>query len=232
MAHIYYELIDAAQSAIQEMREFPLVGPHRRLRIDFADVEVEESTVDEAGRRSCSSKYNVYPDASRGGEEPLNRHRSRGSDISSTRSGLTSSLSVADLSQKAPRVWDGGLEHKNSLFPTKFHLIEGDREVIDGLSGEDKNNLKITQRLRLDQSKLDDVTKRMYTGSSHAVFLGMSSYAGKDHSNSEVQSRPLRNLISYLKRKVPRFYLAYCCCSNNHLRVVTPNETESCTWQN
>ena len=84
------------------MREFPLVGPHRRLRIDFADVEVEESTVDEAGRRSCSSKYNDYPDASRGGEEPLNRHRSRGSDISSTRSGLTSSLSVADLSQKAP----------------------------------------------------------------------------------------------------------------------------------
>merc|ERR1719414_554141 len=39
-AHIYYENIDAAQAAVQEMRGHPLGGPEKRLRIDFADLDV------------------------------------------------------------------------------------------------------------------------------------------------------------------------------------------------
>ncbi len=38
-AYILYEMVDAAQAAVQEMRGFPLGGPDRRLRLDFADVE-------------------------------------------------------------------------------------------------------------------------------------------------------------------------------------------------
>jgi RNA-binding protein 15 len=53
---------------------------------------------------------------------------------------------------------------------------------------DDKNNLKITQRLRLDQSKLDDVTKRMSNASMHAVFLGIPTSSAMDHA-SDVQSR-------------------------------------------
>ena len=39
-AHVYYENIDAAQAAVQEMRGHPLGGPEKRLRIDFADLDV------------------------------------------------------------------------------------------------------------------------------------------------------------------------------------------------
>ena len=39
-AHVYYENIDAAQAAVQEMRGHPLGGPDKRLRIDFADLDV------------------------------------------------------------------------------------------------------------------------------------------------------------------------------------------------
>ena len=77
------------------------------------------------------------------------------------------------MGHKTQKVWDGGLILKNSLFPTKLHIIEGDQHMADSLKDETgKPNLKITQRLRLDQSKLDDVTKRMTSTRSHAVFLG------------------------------------------------------------
>jgi len=119
------------------------------------------------------------------------------------RSELTNAQTIGDICRKTPKVWDGGLILKNSLFPTKLHLIEGDRRIADDLtSGDDgKNHLKITQRLRLDQSKLDDVTRRMNSASSHAIFLGLSTSATVEFAGPEVQSRPLRNLISYLKQK-------------------------------
>ena len=74
--------------------------------------------------------------------------------------------------------------------------------IADALKDESgATNLKITQRLRLDQNKLDDVTKRMGNSSSHAVFLGLSTSTQIQHDSPDVQSRPLRNLISYLKQK-------------------------------
>jgi RNA-binding protein 15 len=39
-AHVFYEMLDAAQTAVQEMRGFPLGGPEKRLRIDFADIDL------------------------------------------------------------------------------------------------------------------------------------------------------------------------------------------------
>merc|ERR1712226_353166 len=39
-AHIFYEVIDAAQAAVSEMRGFPLGGPDKRIRIDYADLDV------------------------------------------------------------------------------------------------------------------------------------------------------------------------------------------------
>ncbi|XP_012999213.1 putative RNA-binding protein 15B [Cavia porcellus] len=38
-AYIQYESLDAAQVACAQMRGFPLGGPHRRLRVDFAKTE-------------------------------------------------------------------------------------------------------------------------------------------------------------------------------------------------
>jgi RNA-binding protein 15 len=70
---------------------------------------------------------------------------------------------------------------------------------------EGKNQLRITQRLRLDQSKLDDVMKRINSSQAHGIFLAMpasvSSPQSAENGGSAIQSRPLRNLVSYLKQK-------------------------------
>merc|ERR1711862_80191 len=46
-----------------------------------------------------------------------------------------------------------------------------------------KFNLKITQRLRLDQPKLEDVTKRMNSSRSHGIFLGLPTTQAIQHQS-------------------------------------------------
>lgn len=67
---------------------------------------------------------------------------------------------------------------------------------------EGKHNLRITQRLRLDPPKLDDVQKRIASSSSHAIFMGLAGSTNDTNcDDASVQTRPLRNLVSYLKQK-------------------------------
>lgn len=219
-AHVQYENIDAAQAAVQEMRGHPLGGPDKRLRIDFADLDVVPTTrrdydYDKSNNGRARGGRGGQGGRGQGGEydrrddyDSRSRRSESGEDFSPRRSSgnFNSSLAnvntVADLGTKTPKVWDGGLILKNSIFPTKLHVVEGDRHIADSLKDENgKFNLKITQRLRLDQPKLDDVSKRMNSSRSHAIFLGLPTTQAIQHENPEIQSRPLRNLISYLKQK-------------------------------
>lgn len=274
-AYILYDSIDAAQAAVKEMRGFPLGGPERRLRIDFADVgngapyrpkpyappvgedgrpveNYEGGTWDESygygtpgyrgrgghrgrgrgvyrgvyhgtgdyrdeewRRAPVDSEYEGRIRRSGSREPGVDRSRSRSprrrspdsdSDGSPRRSGgmLASARTLPEVVRKATTVWNGALILKNSLFPTKFHLTDGDSEIIDSLMKDEdgKNQLRITQRLRLDQPKLDDVQKRIATSSSHAIFLGVAgSTASITNEDSSIQTRPMRNLVSYLKQK-------------------------------
>lgn len=150
-----------------------------------------------------------------GSREPgIDRSRSRSprrrspadSDSSSCRNGMLSNArTLPEVARKSTTVWQGALILKSSLFPTKLHLTDGNNEIVDSLmkDEEGKHHLRITQRLRLDQPKLEDVQKRISTSSSHAIFLGLpgstSSVASSD--DASVQTRPLRNLVSYLKQK-------------------------------
>lgn len=117
---------------------------------------------------------------------------------------LAAARTLPEVARKSDCSWCGALVLKNSLFPAKFHLTDGDPDIVESLMRDEdgKNQLRITQRLRLDQPKLDDVQKRISTCSSHAIFLGLAgstaSVAGED---SGIQTRPLRNLVSYLKQK-------------------------------
>ncbi|XP_063977965.1 RNA-binding protein spenito [Diachasmimorpha longicaudata] len=286
--YILYDSIDAAQAAVKEMRGFPLGGPDRRLRVDFADVtpgfgfkprpyseensgEFRQRPVDyeayesyggeteftygsrgfrggrggwherRGGRGGSSASYrNTYPEGyvreetewpsrrpppdieyeaprlrrSISREPGVDRSRSRSprrrpidsdSDSETTRTGmLSTSRTLAEVARKAIAVWSGALILKNSLFPAKFHLTDGDTEIIEALmkDEEGKHMLRITQRLRLDQPKLDDVSKRIQTSSSHAIFLGLAgSSTAVTNEDANVQTRPLRNLVSYLKQK-------------------------------
>merc|ERR1712037_776904 len=128
-----------------------------------------------------------------------------GSENGMRRDGLGGAKSITDLAKRVDKSWEGGLILKNSLFPTKLLLTEGEMEVVEQLmrDEQDKPYLKITQRLRLDQAKLDDVSKRISSSTSHAIFLALASSSGQVPitDGAEVQSRPLRNLVSYLKQK-------------------------------
>ncbi|XP_056639015.1 RNA-binding protein spenito isoform X1 [Diorhabda carinulata] len=257
-ALILYDSIDAATAAVKEMRGFPLGGPERRLRTDFADVtpgityrpkppyasaedyrarEVEydfdydrdpyrarpfpekrggsrdpyrypEGREDEWGR-TRDPEFDRQRSTSRGFPRSRSRSPRRSpdsdSDSGSRRAGLlASSRTLPEVARKCTTIWQGALILKNSLFPAKFHLMDGDTDIVEGLmkDEEGKHQLRITQRLRLDQPKLEDVQKRISSASSHAIFLGLAgSTASVTNDDATVQTRPLRNLVSYLKQK-------------------------------
>uniref|UniRef100_A0A3B4AF44 RRM domain-containing protein n=1 Tax=Periophthalmus magnuspinnatus TaxID=409849 RepID=A0A3B4AF44_9GOBI len=71
-AYIQYESLDAAQAACTQMRGFPLGGPERRLRVDFAKVEESPSRPFPAGYQpavALPSHYELLGEA-------YSRHRS------------------------------------------------------------------------------------------------------------------------------------------------------------
>nr|NVI76390.1 spenito [Cucujiformia] len=104
----------------------------------------------------------------RSGSRSADRSRSRSprkdhdsdSDTGSRRAGLlASSRTLPEVARKCTTIWQGALILKNSLFPAKFHLIDGDTDIVESLmkDEEGQHQLRITQRLRLDPPKLDDV---------------------------------------------------------------------------
>lgn len=174
-------------------------GPHR-----YVETETEW------GRsRTNDADYARHRSGSRGVDRSRSRSPRRSvdsdSDSGSRRAGLlASSRTLPEVARKCSTVWQGALILKNSLFPAKFHLVDGDSDIVDGLMKDEdgKHQLRITQRLRLDQPKLEDVQKRISSASSHAIFLGLAgSTASVTNEDPSVQTRPLRNLVSYLKQK-------------------------------
>lgn len=162
-----------------------------------------EGEVDEWGR-TRDPEYR-HRSGSRARSRTPRRSPDSDSDTSSRRAGLlASSRTLPEVARKCTTIWQGALILKNSLFPAKFHLMEGDTDIVDSLmkDEEGKHQLRITQRLRLDQPKLEDVQKRIQSASSHAIFLGLAgSTASVTNDDVSVQTRPLRNLVSYLKQK-------------------------------
>ncbi|KAM9800483.1 RNA-binding protein 15-like [Syngnathus typhle] len=112
--------------------------------------------------------------------------------------------------QKLSRVWRGVLLLKNSSFPTVLHLLDGDAVVVsrllaDGPKGSQAAQLKISQRLRMDQPKLEEVSRRIKAAgpSGYSVLLAMPGKSDDDAAADSKDSteRPLKNLVSYLKQK-------------------------------
>ncbi|KAM9860116.1 RNA-binding protein 15-like [Aulostomus maculatus] len=112
--------------------------------------------------------------------------------------------------EKLSQVWQGVLLLKNSSFPTSLHLLDGNVAaatslLVKGSDGGQVSELKITQRLRLDQPKLDEVSRRIKAVGSngYSILLAMPAKpedgGAQDASNS--MERPLKNLVSYLKQK-------------------------------
>lgn len=104
------------------------------------------------------------------------------------------------------QVWQGVLLLKNSSFPTSLHLLKGDfaavTSLLEGSNVGGVSQLKITQRLRLDQPKLDEVSRRIKAAGStgYSVLLAMP-VKSDDGGSQDSTERPLKNLVSYLKQK-------------------------------
>lgn len=118
--------------------------------------------------------------------------------------------SLADLSRVYPVIWRGNLVLKNTGFPTRMHLIGGDPAVAELLvrskePGEETDALRITQRLRLEPPRLEEVNKRM-ASAGHCILLALpgaipSLDEDGQAANSSTQLRPLKSLVSYLEQK-------------------------------
>ncbi|XP_055503795.1 putative RNA-binding protein 15B [Leucoraja erinacea] len=121
---------------------------------------------------------------------------------------------LLEFAQALSLAWNGVLVLKNSCFPTNMFTLEGDAAITlallkDSATGAKVSQLKIAQRLRLDQPKLDEVTRRIKQGSpdGYAVLLAVQAPQGAEGGDGAVavepglQQRLLRNLVSYLKQK-------------------------------
>ncbi|KAI6072904.1 putative RNA-binding protein 15 [Aix galericulata] len=122
--------------------------------------------------------------------------------------------SQAGGASKLCLAWQGMLLLKNSNFPSNMHLLQGDLGVassllVEGATGGKVAQLKITQRLRLDQPKLDEVNRRIKVAgpNGYAILLAVPgtsdnrSATGASEAATTSTQRPLRNLVSYLKQK-------------------------------
>lgn len=237
-AHVLYETLDAATAAVNEMRGFPLGGPDKRIRTDFA---ADETTVQfgrrppfdgpdggdgfrgrgrggfRGGRGGFRGGFNGGDRGDFGDESyhsnlrPVSTAEPNRSISPSRRSGseseeggnLASAKTLADIARKVGTSWHGAMILKSSLFACKFHLTDGDTDIAESLLKDEteKPLLRITQRLRLDQPKLDDVRKRI-ASSPHAIYVALpTSTSPVNVDDASVQARSLRNLVSYLKQK-------------------------------
>lgn len=116
--------------------------------------------------------------------------------------------SLLDLAKNLPVAWNGALILKNSAFAARMHVVSGDVTIVDTLMRDPTTTeppvLRITQRLRLDQPKLEDVGRRISNAGSHGhcILLAMpSTVHNYDEQMGVAQQRPLKNLVSYLKQK-------------------------------
>ena len=122
-----------------------------------------------------------------------------------------------DLAKLYPVAWRGNLVLKNTGFPTRMHLVGGDPAVAETLlrTREGKDyliSLRITQRLRLEKPRLEEVNKRMSSAgpSGFCVLLALpggttlsstSAPQSPPDADPSMQLRPLKSLVSYLKQK-------------------------------
>lgn len=126
---------------------------------------------------------------------------------------------LSDMSRVYPVVWRGNLVLKNTGFPTRMHLIGGDPAVAELLvrckdPKDETDSLRITQRLRLEPPRLEEVNKRMSSAgpSGHCILLALPgaipavsaedvSDSNNNNGSSGMQLRPLKSLVSYLDQK-------------------------------
>ncbi|XP_034538306.1 putative RNA-binding protein 15B [Notolabrus celidotus] len=158
----------------------------------------------------------------RSSSDHLNNHHHRNSEVISSPATVmdthsSSSSSPSTLSEFAAaslsKIWHGFFALKNSSFPTDLYLLEGGvaffntmmKESLKLQSQNQPSQLKIVQRLRMDQTRLDEVLRRIKLGrpDGFAILLALQGPVDRQAPAPEpgLQVRLLRHLVTYLRNK-------------------------------
>ena len=133
-------------------RRSPPNDYQRRMERDRPQVESRETN----GRRTSETRDTFQP-------------------------GVLLASNLTELTTELPCVWSGALVLKNSAFAAKMHLLLGDVSIVDHLMRDPTSTemplLKIMQRLRLDQPKLEEVGRRVESTPNHAVLLALPGFS-------------------------------------------------------
>ncbi|KAM9410024.1 putative RNA-binding protein 15B [Pholidichthys leucotaenia] len=106
------------------------------------------------------------------------------------------------------KMWHGFFALKNSSFPTDLYLLEGGASFFGAVLKDNlkqPSQLKIAQRLRMDQTRLDEVSRRIKLGrpDGFAILLALQGPVDRQAPTPEpgLQVRLLRHLVTYLRNK-------------------------------
>jgi len=122
---------------------------------------------------------------------------------------LITNLSSIQISDGTAE-WIGKIELKNSLFPVRIKSYGGNEQLID-LMACGQQFLLISQRLRLEDNKLLDVTQKLDSAGPQRYWIGFvrshesnhrSDYGfSRSRNGTALTMRPLRNFVNYLRDK-------------------------------
>ncbi|XP_065564820.1 protein split ends-like isoform X3 [Artemia franciscana] len=108
------------------------------------------------------------------------------------------------LNQRYPVMWQGLLALKNDQAAVQMHFISGNASVARGSLPRQPDGstlpLRISQRMRLEQTQLEGVARKMQMEAEHCILLALP--CGRDHMDVLQQSNNLKSgFITYLQCK-------------------------------
>ncbi|XP_051271281.1 putative RNA-binding protein 15B [Dicentrarchus labrax] len=206
----------------------PEASPDRaRVRAPDSTTEPRDHSPDSGlgGRHPATNEEDPPPGrhySKRSSIEHLNNHHHRNSEVVAAGSpavptdAASSPGSLSEFAQASlAKMWHGFFALKNSSFPTDLYLLEGGAAFFNTamkenlrLQNQNQNQpsqLKIAQRLRMDQTRLDEVTRRIKLGrpDGFAILLAIQGPIDRQAPAPEpgLQVRLLRHLVTYLRNK-------------------------------
>ncbi|XP_053961213.1 protein split ends isoform X5 [Anastrepha ludens] len=113
--------------------------------------------------------------------------------------------SLLTLLQRYPVMWQGLLALKTDQAAVQMHFVFGNPHVARASLPCNRDGstppLRIAQRMRLEQTQLEGVTKKMQFENEHCMLLALP--CGRDHADVLQQSRNLQTgFITYLQQKM------------------------------
>ncbi|EDW45358.1 GM16722, partial [Drosophila sechellia] len=113
--------------------------------------------------------------------------------------------SLVTLLQRYPVMWQGLLALKTDQAAVQMHFVHGNPNVarasLPSLVETNTPLLRIAQRMRLEQTQLEGVAKKMQVDKEHCMLLALP--CGRDHADVLQHSRNLQTgFITYLQQKM------------------------------